>query len=237
MRGGESLGKRVRRSVSSASDSSHGRTDRNTRRRLSSFSPAERGRRRTRSRSSRMDISHDDGSQRRGAGQYRSRSRKRGPNRSHSRSRETCGKRPARRFSTSRSTSRSPNRMDTSEDHRVPQNGHALASSGRRKRWGTSPGQRRPTYSRSRSRSPYHRRSPSPYSRRRQRSPSPTKNRNDDFGRSGPHGNRRRQFDDHLPPPTARDGPPPSQRAPPRERSLSPYSKRVAMTKAMQPGR
>ncbi|KAF2635094.1 hypothetical protein P280DRAFT_474010 [Massarina eburnea CBS 473.64] len=189
------LGKRGRRSVSSESDRSMGRAERRTRRRLSSFSPEQRGRRRSRSQSSRMDTSHDGGSRRPHKHRSRSRNmRKRGGRRSRSRSEESHGKRPVRNFSVSRSPSRSPNRMDISEDHPVSRNGA----------------------------------SPSPFRRSRPtRSPSPYRN---------PKNGTRHQFDDRQPPPT-RNQPPPSKPVAPRERSLSPYSKRVALTKQMQVGR
>ncbi|KAF2690878.1 hypothetical protein K458DRAFT_483032 [Lentithecium fluviatile CBS 122367] len=221
LRGGDRPGKRSRRPVSSGSDSFSDRADRNTRRRMSSFSPAERGRRRTRSRSrsSHMDLSHD-GPRRKGR-----------RHRSRSRSRDSYGRGAARRFSISRSPSRSPNRMETIEDH-VPLNDDRRTSPGLPRRWGPSPGRRRT--SRSRSRSPYRRQSPSPYTRRRApRSPSPYQNRNG----GGSFAGRRHQFNDPPPQVNARREPAPVQPAPQRERSLSPFSKRVALTKALQAGR
>ncbi|KAH3917380.1 hypothetical protein HBI56_118540 [Parastagonospora nodorum] len=211
----KALTKRRRRSVSRDSRSSSG-AERNTRRRMSSFSPGERGRRRTRSRSvsQRMEMSHEDA---------------RPKHRRTSRSRSRHGKRPVRRISPSRSRSRSHSLdpMDTSDDR----NGAAKG------RWGASPpAQKAPA----RSPSPYRPgrvRSPSPHARRRvQRSPSPR-------GRGGRNGHRdERRFDG---PPRNRFDNGPVRQAPPvaapppvqRERSLSPFSKRVALTKAMQGGR
>lgn len=68
------------------------------------------------------------------------------------------------------------------------------------------------------------RRSPGPRSPPRSRSPSPRRERNG--GRS--------RFDE-VPLPAAKQAPPPP-RAAPRERSLSPFSKRVALTRAMNGG-
>ncbi|KAK7179193.1 hypothetical protein DPSP01_012093 [Paraphaeosphaeria sporulosa] len=226
LRGGDTLRKRGRRSVSSGSNHSLDRTERNTRRRLSSMSPEQRGRRRSRSRSSPMDISHDEGLRRQAprthhspGGSY---TRGRGGRRSRSRSKRTPVK-PSSRRSLSRSPSRSPNRldrMDTSDDRPHPQNGR-------------SPIGRPVRNSRSRSRSPYRRRSRSPYSKRpMSRSPSPYKSRNGGMdGRSARSG--RHRFDTEVRHPEPVRAPPP-QPAPPRERSLSPYSKRVALTQQMQ---
>jgi hypothetical protein len=182
-RGGDMLGKRGRRAVSSESEKSFTKAERHTRRRLSSFSPDQRGRRKSRSK----------------------------PN----------GKRPARNLSISRSPSMSPNRMDMSDDHYEARTAARPVSPAPRGRWEASPEGRRLSPSRSRSRSPYPRASPGPHVQRRAtRSPSPNENRN---------GGRRNQFDDRPPPPV--------QPLPPRERSLSPYSKRVALTRQIQPGR
>lgn len=218
LRGGDdkALSKRRRRSASRESRSPAG-SDRNTRRRMSSFSPGERGRLRTRSRSvsQRMEISHED-------------ARPKEPHRRHrrsSRSRSRHGKRPVRRPSPSRSRSRSPDRMDTTDD-RQPRNG---ASRGR---WGASPPAQKAT---SRSSSPFRPgrvRSPSPHAKRRV--PSPRGGRNGHQDRGMADGPPRNRFDDgpvRQAPPVA--APPPVQ----RERSLSPFSKRVALTKAMQAGR
>lgn len=194
----KALTKRRRRSVMRHSRSpSH--SDRNTRRRMSSFSPGERGRRRTRSRSlsQRMETSHDH---------TRQNGRQKRSTRSRSRSRMRHGKRPVRRPSPSRSRSRSGDRMDTSDD-RV------------RRISSRSPSPYRP--GRDRSLSPYVKRPPLQSSPRRNgyghEAQGPPRNRFD----SGP----------------VRQAPPPVQ-APviKRERSLSPFSKRVALTKAMQAG-
>ncbi|KAH7345952.1 zinc knuckle-domain-containing protein [Pyrenochaeta sp. MPI-SDFR-AT-0127] len=235
----KTLGKRARRSISMDSRSSEGswNGDRNTRRRMSSFSPGERGRRRSRSRSrsARMQISHDDASRqkggREGLSRSRSGSRKRGGRWSRSRSGTRRGKRPARQTSLSRSRSRSLDRMDTSDD-RNPPNGTA------RGRWGASPaGKAAP----SQSPPPFRGgrdRSQSPYSKRKaaRRSPSPQERRNGVRGRGGPPVGRNR-FDDRPARPNGRPAPPPVQ-APSvqRERSLSPYSKRVALTRMAQAG-
>lgn len=226
-RSDKALGKRSRRSVSMdshSSEKSHG--DRNTRRRMSSFSPGERGRRRSRSRSARMRPSIENGPRK----VSRSRS---GSARSLSRGEGRHGKRQNRRPSHSRSRSRSLDRMDTSEDHK-PQNG---ASRGR---WGASPRQNTASH---RSPPPHqgHRdRSLSPYSKRMaaRRSRSPHKARNGNRGRGEPRGPGRNRLDELPAASESRAPPPPVQAAPPvqRERSLSPFSKRVALTKAMHVG-
>ncbi|CAO2658847.1 Nn.00g065700.m01.CDS01 [Neocucurbitaria sp. VM-36] len=245
------LGKRARRSISMdshSSDGSHSRSrdkerDRNTRRRMSSFSPAgERGRKRTRSRSTsaRMQTSHEDTRAR----TPRSRSgshAKRGAvagRRSRSRSAKRHGNRrpAARRFSVSRSRSRSPDRMDTSDDR------NGAARSGR---WGADPATKTAAAALPRSPSPYRGRgdrSPSPFSKRkagRRPSPSSYAARNDDRNRGAPRGAGRNRFDN--PPvseemPAARPPLPPLQQPVQRERSLSPYSKRLALTRQMQAG-
>lgn len=137
------------------------------------------------------------------------RGRRRGDREGSARSRDMDGHgKRARRASVERSRERSwsAERMDTADE--------------RSKR----------ARSRERSASPRHR-SPSPYSQRRAarrsprpRSPSPRRERN---------GGRNR-FDD-VPPPAAKQAPP-LPRAAPRERSLSPFSKRVALTRAMNGG-
>lgn len=68
------------------------------------------------------------------------------------------------------------------------------------------------------------------------RSPSPYKKRDGVPAVGSAYSERYHRFGDRRPERTARNGPPPQ---PPlqRERSLSPYSKRVAMTRAMQAGR
>ncbi|KAF2127060.1 hypothetical protein P153DRAFT_398434 [Dothidotthia symphoricarpi CBS 119687] len=175
--------------------------DRNTRRRMSSFSPDERGRRRTRSRSrSRSSRVHN-----------KARSASSGADESRSRSRKAPGKRPVR-VSTSRS--RSPEHMDTSDGR----NGAV------RGRWGASPPPKK-------SPQPVRGgRSPSPYSRRR--APSPQRGR-----MGGDHRGGRNRFDDGPGERVGRNAPPPAQPPPvQRERSLSPFSKRVALTKAMNTG-
>jgi len=232
LRGGDVLGKRSRRSVSTASDHSEDKADRNTRRRVSAFSPSERGRRRTRSRSSHMDISHDEDSQRRGTRKHRSRShsfsRARGTRRLSSRDRDIYRRQPARRASPSRSPSRSPNYMDTSEDR------HGIKSPGLRGKWGASTKVHRSPSPQPRPRSRNHPRGPSPYSRRRiSRSPNPYQHQDGSRVRNGAYnGGYHQQFSNG----NAKPAPTP-QAAPLRERSLSPYSKRVAMTRAMQAGR
>ncbi|KAF2872418.1 zinc knuckle-domain-containing protein [Massariosphaeria phaeospora] len=247
------LGKRSRRSASVDSQSSKGSTvlDRNTRRRMSSFSPPRRGRRRSRSGSSvRMETSHDDTSRHLGQRRHsrtRSHSRGRGRPRSRSRSGDVHAKRTMRRASNSLSRSRSSDRMETSDDGHPPQNGVSDVTHVRRNRWGASPSRRSPHASLSPPKSssggwemkpdPSHRggRSPSPYSKRLGQSPSPYRARSANRGRNPAQGGRAHQSGDRPPPSYARNGPPPlSQPAPPRERSLSPYSKRVALTRAMQ---
>lgn len=208
----KALTKRRRRSVSSDSQSPEG-SERNTRRRMSSFSPGERGRRRTRSRSvsQRMEMSHEGPRHKEVHGRHRRLTQ------SRSRSRKRHGKRTARRLSPLGSRSRSADPMDTSDD-REPRNGARRAPS-------RSPSPYRPGRDRS----------PSPYAKRPvpQRSPSPPR-RNGYQGRGEAHGPPRNRFDSGP----VRQAPPPAQ-APPvqRERSLSPFSKRVALTKAMQAGR
>lgn len=229
----KALGKRSRRSVSTESHLSEHLRDRerNTRRRMSSFSPGERGRRRTRSRShsERMQISHDNPRARElrsGSGSIR------GSVRSRSRSAKRHGKRTGRPLSVSRSRSPSVDRMDISEE-RKPHNG---ASRGR---WGASPPRKT---GRSRSPSPYQggrNRNSSPYSRRKAAgwSHSPRDSTNGGGGRGGLRRPERTRFDNDSAAPNGRTGPPPAQAAPvQRERSLSPFSKRVALTRAMHAG-
>jgi hypothetical protein len=228
----KALRKRSRRSVSTDSRSSRASdaADRNTRRRMSSFSPGERGRRRTRSksrsRSARMQTSHEDARGR----APRSTS---GSDRSRSRSVRRDRRRPARRYSVSRSRSRSADPMDTSDERNPPNR----ASRG--KPGGSHSLNRGP----SRSLSPYHSsrdRSPSPYAKRKaaRRSRSPYEARNGGRVRDSPRGPTRNRFDDRPAMSNGRAAPPPAQALPPpsRERSLSPYSKRLALTKAMQLG-
>lgn len=211
LRGGDdkALTKRRRRSPSYDSRSPDP-AERNTRRRMSSFSPGERGRRRTRSRSAsqRMEVSHEDTH----LAEPPRRHHRRTP---RSRSRNHHDRRPVRRPSPSRSRSRSQDRMDTSDDRNGAVKGKGAGS---------------------RSPSPYrpgHVRSPSPRQRRR-RSPSPRQGGN---GWHAPRDQGRNRFDSAP----VRDAPAPVAAAPPpaikRERSLSPFSKRVALTKAMQAGR
>lgn len=211
--GDKAITKRRRRSVSQDSRSPDD-VDRNTRRRMSSFSPGERGRRRTRSRSvsQRMELSHEE------SRPVEAHRRHRRSSRSRSRSRHRHGKRPVRRVSPPRSKSRSPDRMDTSDD-RQPRNGTS------RGRWGASPPARHVPS-----------RSPSPFRPGHVRSPSPRAGRNGHRERRNDHGPPRNRFDSapiRDEPPAAAPPPPPVQ----RERSLSPFSKRVALTKAMQAGR
>ena len=178
-------------------DSRRSGPERNTRRRRSSFSPEQRGRR-------------NEG--REGSAKERSRSGIR------------QDKRAPRRMSPSpsRSRSRSQDRMDTAEDRA------------------------RRAVTRSPSRSPVQRggRSPSPFSKRRaaRRSPSPPRDRLEGHAGDSCRDGGRNRFDDRPaerpgrndpPPPPARQPPPPV----PRERSLSPFSKRVALTRAMNGGR
>ncbi|KAF7678163.1 hypothetical protein GT037_003544 [Alternaria burnsii] len=226
------LRKRSRRSVSMESRSScvSDTADRNTRRRMSSFSPGERGRRRTRSksrsRSARMQTSHENARGR----APRSLS---GSIRSRSRSARRDRRRPVRQYSVSRSRSRSADPMDTSDDNHPPNR----LSKG--KTGVSHSGDGKP----SRSLSPYHSgrdRSPSPYSKRKaaRRSRSPQEARNGGRLRDSPYRPARNRFDNRPPVSNGRDTPPPAQAPPPvqRERSLSPYSKRLALTKAMHSG-
>jgi hypothetical protein len=214
LRGGDSLGKRPRHSVSSPSLSSPERAERNTRRRMSSFSPAERGRRRTRSRSSRMDLAYNEKPMRK-ARRHLSRSR----------SRESYGFAAVRPHSPSRSSLGSPNRMDTSDDHAPQYDGQMDLAPGRRR--GASPGGSRP--SRSQTRSPYRRGSPSLYNRR----PVPPLSSYRDQDSNGGRAKRLHHIDQESPRLTARMRSPPVQPAPQRQRSLSPFSKRVALTKQL----
>lgn len=210
-RGGDKLGKRAR-SPSMNSNSSRGSPDRATRRRMSSFSPPQRGRR-ARSRSSRMDISRDRDSKREDDRWHRSHSKSsaRGRRaRRRSRSRNGHDKRPTR-SPMYRSRSRSSTRMDTTDDHKPP-----------RKQPRYPPDSRSPSRIGRRAFGPLSRneRSPVPYSREQlpRRSPSPFRAR---------HENGNQQHDQGT-----KSGPavPPPQ----RERSLSPYSKRLALTQSMQ---
>ncbi|CAI6338562.1 unnamed protein product [Periconia digitata] len=215
LRDDEMLGKRRRGSLSSSSDRSPERAERHTRRRMSSFSPERRGRRRARSKSSRMDISHD-----------------RDPDRTMRAHRPRS--RGARRDIGRRSPSL--DRMDTTEDHDGPTSGIDRESPVPRRKWESSPKQRRRSPSNPRSRSPY-RRSPSPYSRRRrQRSPGSYAKPHNGLDRDGAN-NHKRQGNfgrQHAPPPTRQA--PAAEPLPPRERSLSPYSKRIALTRQIQSG-
>ncbi|KAF2269268.1 hypothetical protein CC78DRAFT_540302 [Lojkania enalia] len=248
VRGGH-LGKRGRRSVSTSdSYDSGGSLDRNTRRRMSSFSPGLRGRRRSRSGSTRMEASQDFFPKHlKGGNRAFSRSR----SRSYSRGRG----RPRRLLSRSRSTSRRNRRrrsatspMDT-DDHQLYQNSDRNSErlSHRKSRSRSTGCQRRGgRLPRSRSRSPFRSarnpspcsrrmapRSPSPYSRRvPPRSPSPLGAQNDFRGRNAPMSGRGRPWGGGRPETSTSNGPAPQG----RERSLSPYSKRVAMTRAMAAG-
>ncbi|KNG52333.1 hypothetical protein DDE82_000541 [Stemphylium lycopersici] len=216
----KALRKRSRRSVSMDSRSPPGldRPDRNTRRRMSSFSPDERGRRRTRSksrsRSTRMQTSLENA-----RGRVRRSMSGSVPSRSRSTRRDR--KRPAgRRYSVSPSRSRSADPMDTSDERIPPSNGASKRGPMR------SPSPYRG--SRDRSLGPFSKRKAT----RRSRSPQDTRNgaRRRASPRAPPTRNR---FDDRpAPAPSAQAAPPPA----PRERSLSPFSKRVAMTRAMNMG-
>ncbi|ORY08921.1 zinc knuckle-domain-containing protein [Clohesyomyces aquaticus] len=264
LRGGYSLGKRPRRSPSSdsyRSGSSHGMkriTERNSRRRLSSFSPGERGRRRNRSSSSSMDTA-EHGSRRKGDRRLRPRSR-------------SDSRVPLSRLSISRSLSRSPrrgrvarkdrsrdSRMDTSGDHIAPprvvrrtvsrDNRRGRSPSRRSKsrsverEWRAVPPARRRSLSKSRSRSPARfrngrvsrSRSRSPFRRPGSRSPPRNAYRAWEGRGRGGRFDGGRSFQDRREEPNitnnALPAPPPQ-----RERSLSPYSKRVAMTQAMISG-
>lgn len=223
----KALGKRSRRSISSDSRSSRHseEQDRHTRRRMSSFSPGVRGRRRSRSRSrSNLDAMLQDSMGKagnhdrtpRGRNGSRNKRRSSSPRRQHGRSGRN---RRTKSISQSRSRSRSADRMDTSDD-RMPPREQKL---------------RRPL---SRSPSPYRGsrdRSPRFDSRRR---PSPDRNglQNGDQARySGRPKDGRNRFDvgpNSRAPHT--NGRAPAQARPPRERSLSPYSKRVALTQQMR---
>ncbi|KAF1997552.1 hypothetical protein P154DRAFT_578822 [Amniculicola lignicola CBS 123094] len=244
LRGGQ-LGKRRRRSVSMDSHTSRSSVersrsaDRNTRRRMSSFSPAKRGRRRSRSDTSRMDVSHSrDARVTEGNHRRSSRSRRQDRSRSRHRSRDRTSKRAAGKQPRSRSPS-SP--MDTTEDlypatklDKKPAPARRLSVSKSRSR---SP---EPFRRKTRSRSPLKKaRSPSPFARRRPRSPSPYRPRSHGNGRGGHVKGRGSRFDTAPAPapPAARNAGPPPPPAVQKERSLSPYSKRVALTKAMQAGR
>lgn len=229
LRGGDMSGKRRRRSISSESQHSVDGTERFTRRRLSSMSPEQRGRRR--SRTSPMDISHDEGPQRKAPRKHYSRSpsntRGRGGRQSHSRDRRAHGKRASRMLSPSRSPSQSSNRMDTSDERTDARNGHRYPS----------PLGRPVRRSQSKSRSPYRRRSPSPYSKRRMsRSPSPYKNGGRRMNHNGPRGGGGGGNRFEVNGRGAEPARPPPAPAPARERSLSPYSKRVALTRQMHTG-
>ncbi|OCK91053.1 uncharacterized protein K441DRAFT_689118 [Cenococcum geophilum 1.58] len=233
--------KRRRRSTSSSSDSYTSESsvdrkgskekERNTRRRLSSFSPVERGRRRSRSSiSSRMETSKSRSPARNGGkrprspslDRMRSKSRSRGRrprsplsrhmSLSRSRSRNGRVRLPlAKRMTESRSRSRSPNpaRNARSSNSRSP------LRAGRRR----SPARRS---SRSRSRSPY--------ARQRRDHIRDQWNGPRDGPRSRPFNNRR--------PSRTMDYRPTAPQPPPvrKERSLSPYSKRLALTQAMNMG-
>ncbi|KAL6707972.1 hypothetical protein ACN47E_003646 [Coniothyrium glycines] len=222
----KALGKRRRRSASMESTSLDGsyNGERNTRRRMSSFSPGERGRRRTRSRSIsvRMQVSHAD---LRGKAFENSDVPRRGKARSRSRDTGKHDRRPNHGHPPSRSRSRSADRMDISEE--------------RNPRRGMSPPHKAAL---SRSPSPFQTgrgRSPSPYTKRRapRRSPDPRDSRNGFSNRPEPRGPGRNRFDDGPARSNGRQAPPPAQPPPvQRERSLSPFSKRVALTRAMQSG-
>ncbi|OCK81919.1 hypothetical protein K432DRAFT_391719 [Lepidopterella palustris CBS 459.81] len=230
--------KRRRRSFSSSSDSYTSDSsydakapkggDRNTRRRLSSFSPAARGRRRSRSSvSSRMETSKSRSPVRNSGRRPRSPSLDRMGSRSRSR-----GRRPKSGLSR---------RMSLSRSH----------SGGRRGRSSLAKGM---TKSRSRSRSPSRgkragiSRSRSPLRSTRRRSPlsrrSRSRRRSPYRSKNTPHGGDRNGMrdgaqgqprDDRRPPKVTGSG---QGALPPvrKDRSLSPYSKRLALTQAMSMG-
>ncbi|KAF2662334.1 hypothetical protein K491DRAFT_686815 [Lophiostoma macrostomum CBS 122681] len=211
------------RSISSHSHSSR-RDERNTRRRMSSFSPPQRGRR-GRSGSSPMDTSQDHGTAQKNTRRRWSRSM----------SSDYHSKPPRRRASPSRSRSRSSDRMDTSQEPTHAENG--LSKRNRNGRGGYRSQSRSSSRERGRGRrfrSPLSR-SRSPFQRRAPRSPSPFRASETSYNRNALP--KRDTHPDNQPREGDRDrGPPPPPPAA-RERSLSPYSKRVAMTRQTQVGR
>ncbi|KAF2471531.1 uncharacterized protein BDR25DRAFT_20859 [Lindgomyces ingoldianus] len=271
LRGGHSLGKRPRKSPSSDSYHSGSSYDmrraaeRNSRRRLSAFSPVQRGRRRNRSASSSMDTSEEYDSRWKGGRRPRSPS-------------QSDGRALGSRLSMAESRSRSPRRGRTPlkgrsqdgcmdiPDERGPRRNCGTKvvrrTLSRENRRGRSPVQRprsrsidrdrhmirptgRPAASESRSRSPPRfrngresrsrspfrpARSPTHYSRNTYRARN-----GGDGNRGGPRGGRGRQFQDRREDPRAVDNAPPAP-PPQKERSLSPYSKRLALTQAMMAG-
>ena len=245
---GQKLGKRDRRSISSDSGSQSAyelqrSDDRNTRRRMSSFSPVRRGRRRSRSRPGRRDILPENNS--------RAMLELSG-NRSRSRGRGTHAE-PLRKQPLRRSRSHSSGRMDISDERNPSKNDDARAGrplhrrsmSASRSRSRSTRGSKRGRALRSRS--PFYAdRSPSPFSRRAlmqspssfsrgaaRRSPSPYRVQNG-RGRGGNHSGDSRRFNNENPEPHSRNGAP--FPAPQKERSLSPYSKRVALTRKIHQG-
>lgn len=143
--------------------------------------------------------------------------------RERSRSKGRHSKRALRRLSTSRSRSRSADHMDTADDRpkRIVSRSQSRSGSARPPRGD---------------------RNPSPYLNRRaaRRSPSPQRERNGGRVREEPQTGGRNRFDKEPTDTNGRSGPaPPVARQPPpapRERSLSPFSKRVALTRAMNAG-
>lgn len=120
--------------------------------------------------------------------------------------------------------------MDTSDERHPAPNGTAPGA----RREASPPLAKRPS---SRSHSPYRDsrdRSPSPFSTRKapRRSRSPREARNGGRRRGSPSGMARNRFEEYPSAPPVQAAPPPA----PRERSLSPYSKRLALTKAMHNG-
>ncbi|KAF2275153.1 uncharacterized protein EI97DRAFT_502100 [Westerdykella ornata] len=235
----------LRKRERSRSFSSYGSEDgegRNVRRRLSSFSPPRRGRTLSvgSNRSSfRREENRSQRTNRRRASRSRSDDRGRGRRRFRSRSMSRGGKRPGRDLSMSRSPYRSPDRMDFSQDLN-PQNIRGGAVDGFSGRGSRSKHYSSLSRSRSCSRSRHRKRkattpsrdsrSPSPYSKRREtgRSPSPFYSKRDGSSVDNRRGDRVCSTQEGRP---GRGASPP---IPPRQRSLSPYSKRVAMTRAMQ---
>ncbi|KAF2809804.1 uncharacterized protein BDZ99DRAFT_509225 [Mytilinidion resinicola] len=200
---------------SSDEDGVRGRGDRNTRRRMSSFSPAQRGRRRSRSWSNRMDTSKSRSPVRRGRPQRAS-----PDTRMKSRSRSFGRRRLSpvgRRMSLSRSRSQSRSRRTRRRSS--PPRRTMAPKGGPRSPDGlgdfNSPGPRR---IRSRSRSPFRPRD-APYAGNRNGVREDRRGLPADGRRALP---QHAMGNGHAAPPPVR-----------KERSLSPYSKRLALTQAM----
>lgn len=211
---------------SSSSDTSGHSEKRNVRRRLSSFSPPERGRSRS--------FSHEAKERKGRRSRSRSISRRRRRPRSRNRSRAYRGDDAIR--SLSRSRSRSVDRMDTSEETKHWYNdknadGYGSAQRASLYRSAESPSRSPSPRKRDVRKSPvYGRRSPSPYAGRGpRRSPSVSHWQNNANDRYGYRGGKNTVLEERSSERAVPAAPPPQ-----RERSLSPYSKRVALTKAMQ---